>query len=102
MKASRRTPSSRRGPREMDYERRAIADRRDDARRRKIEMLLDRLFRPGRWATRLFDAIGLQSARPVRVDQIRIVAQRPAGARPLRIAFASDFHAGATTAVRVL
>ena len=102
MKRSRRGDSSRRRPREMDSERRAIADRRDDARRRKIEMVLDRFFRPGRWATRVFDAVGLQSGRPVFVDHQKVLASRPAGARPLRVAFASDFHAGATTAERVL
>jgi predicted MPP superfamily phosphohydrolase len=102
MKRSRRGDASRRRPREMDPERRAIIDRRDDARRRKIEMLLDRFFRPGRWATRVFDAIGLQSGRPVYVDHQQVTASRPAGSRPLRVAFASDFHAGATTAERVL
>jgi uncharacterized protein len=102
MKSSRRTQPVRRGPRELDYERRAIADRRDDAKRRKIELLLDRFFRPGRWATRVSDAIGLQSGRPVRVDEHIVAAVRPAGTRPLRVGFASDFHAGATTAVRVL
>lgn len=83
-------------------ERRTLADRRDDAKRRKIEMLLDRCFRPGRWATRLFDAVRLQSGRPVRVDEHALSAVRPSGSPPLRVAFASDFHAGATTAERVL
>ena len=102
MKASRRVQPTRRGPRDHDYERRAIADRRDDAKRRKIEMVLDRFFRPGRWATRVFDAIGLQSGRPVHVDRQQLTVSRPPGSRPLRVAFASDFHAGATTAERVL
>jgi len=102
MKASRRIQSSRRAPREMESERRSLADRRDDAKRRKIEMLLDRCFRPGRWATRVFDAIGLQSGRPVHVDEHSVEAARPEGTRPLRVAFATDFHAGATTAERVL
>ena len=65
-------------------------------------MILDRFFRPGRWATRAFDAIGLQSGRPVHVEHHRLIVSRPAGSRPLRVAFASDFHAGATTAERVL
>ena len=102
MKPSRRTQSGRRGPREQESERRAVVDRRDDANRRKIEMVLDRFFRPGRWATRVFDLVGLQSGRPVHVDEHQLIVSRPSGARPLRVAFASDFHAGATTAERVL
>lgn len=77
-------------------------DRRDDVKRRKIEMLLDRCFRPARWATRISYALGLQSARPVHVDAIDMPVSRPRSARPLRVAFASDFHAGATTSARVL
>ena len=65
-------------------------------------MVLDRCFRPGRWATRVFDVLGLQSGRPVHVDRQHVAAARPASAPPLRVAFASDFHAGATTAARVL
>ena len=103
MKTTRRNPASPGDARAIETERRnAIQDRRDDARRRKVEMLLDRLFRPGRWATRTFDAVGLQSGRPVQVDQQRVTTARPTGAQPLRVAFASDFHAGATTAERVL
>jgi hypothetical protein len=78
----------------------ANADRRDDAKRRKIEMLLDRGFRPGRWAARLAYTLGLQSARPIRVVRHQIAAERSRGVPPLRIAFASDFHAGATTDAR--
>ena len=65
-------------------------------------MLLDRFFRPGRWATRASDVLRLQSGRPVHVDHQELTVARPPGARPLRVAFASDFHAGATTAERVL
>jgi predicted MPP superfamily phosphohydrolase len=103
MKTTRRGPSSPDDAPEVEPERRdGRQDRRDDTRRRKLEMLLDRFFRPGRWATRIFDAIGLQSGRPVYVDQHSVTGARPAAARPLRVAFASDFHAGATTAERVL
>ncbi len=65
-------------------------------------MLLDRFFRPGRWAARTSHALGLQSGRPVHVDHRTLPVARPAGAPPLRVAFASDFHAGATTAVKVI
>lgn len=77
-------------------------DRRDDVKRRKLEMILDRCFRPGRWATRVSYALGLQSGRPVHVDHREVRVSRMNGARPLRVAFASDFHAGATTSARVL
>ena len=103
MKTTRRGTRPPDVPRDATAERRdGSVDRRDDAKRRKIEMVLDRFFRPGRWATRASDAIGLQSGRPVRVDHLDIAVSRPSGSRPLRVAFASDFHAGATTAERVL
>lgn len=65
-------------------------------------MMLDRFFRPGRWAARIFYALGLQSARPVRVDEHVLHVARASGAPPLRVAFATDFHAGATTSDNVL
>ncbi|MBC7671690.1 MAG: metallophosphoesterase [Polaromonas sp.] len=77
-------------------------DRRDDVKRRKLEMILDRFFRPGRWATRASYALGLQSGRPVHVDCHELPVSRLNASRPLRVAFASDFHAGATTSARVL
>ena len=85
-----------------DERRGGAADRRDDVKRRRIEMVLDRVFRPGRWATRASDAIHLQGGRPVHVDHREVAVSRVLGSRPLRVAFASDFHAGATTAERVL
>ena len=78
------------------------ADRRDDRARRKIEMVLDRVFRPTRWAARAAYSLGLQSARPVVVAREEVAVARTNGAPALRIAFASDFHAGATTDERVL
>ena len=63
--------------------------------------MLDRLFRPARWATRLAVATGLQRT-DVEVDRLLVPVGRAAGTTPLRIAFASDFHAGSTTDVRVL
>ena len=103
MTTTRRGRSSPDVTRDAAAERRDGAmDRRDDVKRRKLEMILDRLFRPGRWATRASYAVGLQSGRPVQVDRHEVPASRPNASRPLRVAFASDFHAGATTSARVL
>jgi predicted MPP superfamily phosphohydrolase len=63
--------------------------------------VLDRLFRPAHWASRLAFATRLQRA-DIEVDRVRVPVARRAGATPLRIAFASDFHAGSTTDARVL
>jgi len=53
------------------------------------------------WPGRLVRTLGMQ--RGVRVRRDRVVPRRwPAGARPLRIAFASDLHAGPTTHPSVL
>lgn len=64
-------------------------------------MILDRGFRPGRWAARAAYALGLQGGPAVYVDEQRIALSRPMRA-PLRVAFASDFHAGVTTDTRIL
>ncbi len=64
-------------------------------------MILDRWFRPARWAARTSYALHLQSGRPIAVDRKEVRVSRP-NRPPLRIAFASDFHAGATTDGRVL
>ena len=102
MKTTRRR-SSPDPARDADAERRdGATDRRDDVKRRKLEMILDRFFRPGRWATRASYALGLQSGRPVHVDIREVSVSRPNGVGSLRVAFASDFHAGATTSARVL
>ena len=63
--------------------------------------MLDRLFRPRHWAARLAIALGLQRAE-MDVERLLVPVRRRDGAPPLRIAFASDFHAGATTDERVL
>ncbi len=82
-------------------ERRANHDRRVERSRRTLELLLDTVFRPGHWASALAYASGLQGR--LQVSSSTIDAGRAArGARPLRIAFASDFHAGATTDSRLL
>lgn len=77
-------------------------ERRDDRARLTLEMVLDRVFRPGHWASRASYAVGLQGARPIDVDRMLIPVGRSTPAPTLRIAFASDFHAGATTDTRVL
>jgi predicted MPP superfamily phosphohydrolase len=101
MKGKRRGRQTPKAAQDASAERREGVDRRDDGKRRKLEMILDRFFRPGRWAARAFHAIGLQGGRTVRVDHRDIAVPRN-GTRPLRVAFASDFHAGATTAADVL
>lgn len=103
MKNTRRAVPSSSVARDAAAERRdGATDRRDDVKRRKLEMILDRFFRPGRWATRLSYAVGLQSGRPIHVDHRKVPVSRASATRPLRVAFASDFHAGATTSARVL
>jgi uncharacterized protein len=71
-------------------------DRRLLTARHSLELLLDGVLRPGHWAARLARLAGLQRSPAVS----RFVVETPtlpAGMPPLRIAFASDFHAGATT-----
>jgi predicted MPP superfamily phosphohydrolase len=59
-------------------------------------MLLDGLFRPGDWAARLSHSLGLQGQVTTERRTLAL-ARRRTGAEPLRIGFASDFHAGPTT-----
>jgi uncharacterized protein len=95
-------PQSQRGESEIEQRRRADRERRDDAARRTLEMALDRLFRPGHWAARVAHALGLQSSRGIEIDRHLLPVPRATPAPPLRVAFASDFHAGATTSLKVL
>ena len=89
--------------RDEPRERRAkTGERRDDRARRTLEMVLDRFFRPMHWAARAADAAGLQTGRPIEIDRVLVPVGRRTTAPPLRVAFASDFHAGATTSARVL
>jgi predicted MPP superfamily phosphohydrolase len=63
--------------------------------RHAVEWALDLAYR-GHWPARLVRALGMQ--RRVHVRHHRIATARwPRGVRPLRIAFASDLHAGPTT-----
>jgi predicted MPP superfamily phosphohydrolase len=81
--------------------RRTGGERRHDLARDGLELVLDRLFRHRHWAARLAVAARLQRT-DIEVDRLLVPVDRPVGAPPLRIAFASDFHAGATTHRRVL
>ncbi len=63
--------------------------------RHAVEWTLHNAYR-GHWPARLVRALGLQ--RRVQVRHHRVAVPRwPSGARPLRIAFISDLHAGPTT-----
>lgn len=81
-------------------------DRRIDRARRSIEAALDELFRPANWAATLAYHLGLQGRLKLREETFVLFGapdesadvERP----PLRIAFASDFHAGSTTHPRLL
>jgi predicted MPP superfamily phosphohydrolase len=64
-------------------------------------MLLDGFFRPGDWAARLSHGLGLQG-RVTTERRTMAIAGRRAGAEPLKIGFASDFHAGPTTHLSLL
>jgi len=76
-------------------------ERRASRSRRTIELLLDSFIRPGHWAAKLAYPLGLQGRVRSSTTEIRL-ASRPPGAAPLRLAFASDFHAGGTTDSRLL
>jgi predicted MPP superfamily phosphohydrolase len=63
--------------------------------RHAVEWALGRAYR-GHWPARIVRALGMQ--RRVQVRHHRIATARwPTDARPLRIAFVSDLHAGPTT-----
>ncbi len=101
MKTSRRRRDNAVTPTALPVERRVGADRRDDNERQRLEMILDRGFRPGRWAARAAYALGLQGGPHISVDE-QLVEVSGRMHAPLRIAFASDFHAGPTTDNRIL
>jgi predicted MPP superfamily phosphohydrolase len=65
------------------------------------EFVLDNLFRPHHWAARLSYRLGLQGRLRATTTVVR-PAGAPPRATPLRIAFASDFHAGTTTHPQML
>jgi uncharacterized protein len=69
-------------------------------RRRRAEWFLARFFAGG-WAAWLARRVGLQSGPAVRRHELAF-ADWPAGAPPLTVGFASDFHAGPTTSEELL
>ena len=93
-------------------ERPFVRDRRLTRARRTLEFALDELFRPGNWAASAAYRLGLQGRVHVSTTVVhapRSVEAATAGTTsiatdrlPLRMAFASDFHAGPTTSARTL
>jgi predicted MPP superfamily phosphohydrolase len=71
-------------------------ERRSSRSRRSLELILDGFFRPGHWAAAFTYHTGLQGVLR-RVETAVSVSARAASAPVLRLAFASDFHAGPTT-----
>ncbi len=80
---------------------RRVRERRVLAARKQLEMVLDRVFRPASWAATVSYSIGLQGRVRVSEATIRPPCTPPREV-PLRIGFASDFHAGPTTHQRTL
>ena len=78
-------------------------DRRIERSRRTLEFAIDALIRPGSWAAKLAYELGLQGRVRSRTHRFDLGRRARDAVRPtLRIAFAADFHAGATTDERVL
>jgi predicted MPP superfamily phosphohydrolase len=78
-------------------------DRRVAAERASFEILLDTLFRPGSWAANLSYLLGLQGRIRTSIETVHLAVSPDGSPRsPLRVAFASDFHAGATTHPRLI
>lgn len=77
-------------------------NRRVEPNRRVLELLLDTIFRPAHWAARAAYRAGFQGQVQRSVVELTLREPGLRAARPLRLAFASDFHAGATTDARVL
>src|SRR3954464_13108532 len=74
-------------------------ERRISKDRHSIEFLFESLFRPRNWASRLSYSLGLQGR--LRTTSVTVPTARTANganAPTLRVAFASDFHAGGMTA----
>src|SRR6476469_8033325 len=78
-------------------------DRRVERSRRTIELAIDTVIRPGSWAAKIAYELGLQGRVRSRTHRFDLGRLRRDAVRPtLRVAFAADFHAGATTDERVL
>ena len=70
-----------------------------DARRRLVEIWWDTLYRGG-WAAGGARALGFQG--PLEIDERELTIAARQAIPPLRLAFASDTHAGPTTSRRLL
>src|SRR5262245_6819445 len=78
-------------------------DRRVERSRRTLEFAIDALIRPGSWAAKIAYELGLQGRVRSRTHRLDLGRLSRDSVRPtLRAAFASDFHAGATTDERLL
>lgn len=78
-------------------------DRRVERSRRTLEFTIDTIIRPGSWAAKVAYDLGLQGRLRPRTHRFDLGRLTRDAVRPtLRAAFASDFHAGATTDERML
>ena len=78
-------------------------DRRVERSRRTLEFAIDALIRPGNWAAKVAYELGLQGRVRSRTHRFDLGRLARAAVRPtLRVAFAADFHAGATTDERLM
>lgn len=75
-------------------------DRRRTTDRWSFESVVESFIRPGNWAAGLAYSLGLQGRLRSSVLEVACPSARPGA--PLRIAFASDFHAGGFTDPRIL
>ena len=76
--------------------------RRPGRRRLSLELFVEAVCRPGNWAATLAYSLGLQGRLRVSTTSVGNGRRVAAGLPPLRIAFASDFHAGGFTDQRIL
>lgn len=79
----------------------SISDRSSARDTRSFEFLLESLLRPGNWAASFAYSLGLQGRVGATITTVH-TAQPATGRPPLRVAFASDFHAGGMTDQRLL
>ena len=80
----------------------SLYERRLARTRQRVEFKLDSVFRPGNWAAAVSRGLGLQGRLRIRTTTVRTSRAVDGSRPPLRIAFASDFHAGPTTSARTL
>ncbi|MGH7616841.1 MAG: metallophosphoesterase [Gemmatimonadaceae bacterium] len=67
-----------------------------------VEAFFDAVFRPSNWGARLAYSVGLQGRLRASTLSLDVSPDATATRRPLRVAFASDFHAGGLTDDRLL